>query len=97
MSVLGDLLLKGVRLTLGHRRVLGMISERGGSVEICLTESAVGKAGREGVKALDRLGLINLVPILGRDEYYQMSITDRGRTLVDGIVRYGKAKIDAAG
>ena len=82
MSILRDKL-----VSIAQRGVLKMISERGGSIKINLGVESVGEAGRKGVQALHKMGLVRLSPLIGESESYEVSLTDVGRRVVYKIIK----------
>lgn len=88
MSILQNISFEGTRsvLSIGHRAVLYMLAQRGPTA-MHLAETVVGKLARKGIEELSRWGTITLTPILGRDEYYELKLTDLGRQVVSDIER----------
>lgn len=89
MSIFKNLVVLGQRaaVSVGQKAVLHMLAERGGSQVIDLRPQTVGEAARAGIKALSTLGLIRLTPIIGRDECYDLRLTDLGRRAVFEIMQ----------
>lgn len=80
-------ILQSMVVSVAQRAVLKMMSERGGSIAMNLSDESIGQKGREGIKRLATLGLIKLTPLVGKSEHYDVSLTDMGRAAVDQIIK----------
>lgn len=95
MSILKHINFEGTRsvLSVGHRAVLYMLSARGPTC-MHLGENAIGKVARAGIQELAKWGTVKLTPVLGRDEYYQLELTDLGRQVADEVGRRVRGQVD---
>lgn len=86
MSILKHITFEGTQsvLSIGHRAVLYMLSARGPTC-MHLGENVIGKVARKGIQELAKWGTVKLTPIVGRDEYYQLELTDLGKTVADEV------------
>lgn len=86
-KIIDELRLNNFRkvLSFGQRAILLMLAQNPPSVQVNLSEQAVGRISREGMRKLRVWGLVDLKPILTESERYEMSLTDLGKKVVTEI------------